>query len=93
MIFCAEPQSATDSVQISAAAALLLDQLLGLLGGRGRAALAGQRGADVGDDDRCAPAAAMASAISRPMPPPEPVTTATLPSIMPAITFSCAVGL
>src|SRR6185312_11062106 len=32
-----------------------------------------------------APAAAIISAISRPMPPPAPVTTATLPSIIPAM--------
>ena len=34
-----------------------------------------------------APACAMCSAISRPMPPPEPVTTATLPSSMPIVAF------
>jgi hypothetical protein len=34
-----------------------------------------------------APAAAIISAISRPIPPPAPVTTATLPSIMPGIIF------
>ena len=34
-----------------------------------------------------APAAAIMIAISRPIPPPEPVTTATLPSSMPGMGF------
>ena len=51
MIFCAEPHSATRFRADFGGAAFLLDQLLGLLGGRGRATLPGQRGANIGDDD------------------------------------------
>ena len=50
-IFCAEAQAATDSVQISATPPFCLISRLGLLRRRGGAALAGQRGADVGNDD------------------------------------------
>ena len=50
MIFCAEPHAATELGADCRDAALLFDELLGLLGRRGRGAFAPQRGADIGDD-------------------------------------------
>src|ERR1700722_1373930 len=91
MIFCADPHSATESVLISAAPPRCSISCL--------VCWAGVADCPSPDNDAptslmitLAPAAAMASAISRPMPPPEPVTATTLPSIMPAIRSSCAWG-
>ena len=89
MIFCAEPHSATDSVQISAAPPFCSISCLVCWAGVAEPPSPDSE-APMSATMTLAPAAAMASAISRPMPPPEPVTTTTLPSIMPAITFSCA---
>ena len=66
-------------------AAALLDKLLGLLRPGVAEPPSPDSEAPMSAMITRAPAAAIASAISRPMPPPEPVTTTTLPSIMPAI--------
>ena len=51
MIFCAEPHSATDSVQISAAPPRCSMSCLVCWAGVAEQPFAGQRGADVVDDD------------------------------------------
>jgi hypothetical protein len=86
-IFCAEFQSATESVLIAAwPPAFSISDLV---------SSAGVCDSPSPDSDApislistLAPARAIAIAISRPMPPPAPVTTATLPSINPGIVSS-----
>src|ERR1700760_4911726 len=84
MIFCADPQAATDSVQISAAPPFCSISCLVCSAGLADPP-SPVREAPISATITLAPAAAIIRAISRPMPPPAPVTTATFPSIIPGI--------
>ena len=86
-IFCAEPQAATDSVQISATPPFCSISALVCSAGLAEPPSPVSE-APMSATMTLAPAPAIMMAISRPMPPPAPVTTATLPSIMPAIACS-----
>src|SRR6185312_12332765 len=84
MIFCAEPQAATDSVQISAAPPCCSISALVCSAGLADPP-SPDREAPISATITRAPAPAIMIAISRPTPPPAPVTTTTLPSIMPTL--------
>src|SRR3978361_1187504 len=86
MIFCADPQEATDSVQISAAPPFCSISCLVCCAGLADPP-SPVSDAPISATITLAPAAAIMRAISRPIPPPAPVTTATLPFIMPGIIF------
>src|SRR3954462_8515615 len=82
MIFCAEPQTATDSVQTSACPPRCSISALVCSAGLAEPPSPVTE-APISATITSAPAPAIMIAISRPMPPPAPVTTATLPSISP----------
>src|SRR3954467_2104970 len=82
MIFCADPQAATDSVQTSACPPRCSISALVCSAGLAEPPSPVTE-APISATMTLAPAPAIMIAISRPMPPPAPVTTATLPSISP----------
>src|SRR5215831_16992487 len=85
-IFCADAHSATESVLIAALPpASSIRRLVSPAGVADCPSPASE--APMSLISTLAPARAIAMAISRPMPPPAPVTTATLPSTIPAIRF------
>ena len=86
IIFRALPHAATNSVQISATPPFCSINCLVCCAGVAELP-SPPSDAPISATMTFAPAAAIMIAISRPMPPPAPVTTATLPSIMPATIF------
>src|SRR5215471_10634953 len=90
-IFCAELHSATESVLIAATPpAPSISCFVSSAGVAERPSPASE--APISLISTFAPARAIASAISRPMPPPAPVTAAILPSSIPAIGRSSIAG-
>src|SRR5882724_9701663 len=87
MIFRAEPQDATDSVQISASPPCWLISALVCSAGAAEPP-SPDSDAPISAMITFAPDCAIMTAMARPTPPPAPVTTATLPSIKPGMFHS-----